>query len=175
VYWHLGRSLPFPKKSAIAFASLPSSQFFFFLDSSSAPFSSPSAFKLKTNKEGFMQLSASELSAPHQLNQPLSTPVISINNEAHPIVLPPPQRTLSSGGRSTSPGVSMSGSFDLGGEEEMGEDWGGDLMDVNDDEGDWGTFFSSFLSFLSSFLTLSLAFLQNFLLRRRFQFRVTKI
>lgn len=36
-----------------------------------------------------------------------------------------------------SPSPSIPGSF-AGDDDDEVEDWGGDLMDVNDDEGDWG-------------------------------------
>lgn len=64
-------------------------------------------------------------------------------------------RTSSEGGVpvSSSSSLSLPGGFGLLDDEEDGEteDWGGDLMDVNDDDGDWSTLF--FLSLpLDSFV-----------------------
>ena len=52
-----------------------------------------------------------------------------------------PQRVSSEGdlSRIASPTPSFPGSFGATEDDEV-EDWGGDLMDVNDDDGDWSAF-----------------------------------
>ncbi|KAK4704408.1 SCY1-like protein 1, partial [Phenoliferia sp. Uapishka_3] len=90
------------------------------------------------------KLSAAELEAP--INR--GSPQLNGNGTAalpHPAHLEPHnprvQRAASEGdmSRLSSPTSSFPGSFG-GGEDEETEDWGGDLMDVNDDEGDWNEF-----------------------------------
>lgn len=84
------------------------------------------------------QISSAELSAPIERrpstpNSPLASPSI---NGAPRALHPDNPRAVTSASAPTTPSLALPGGF--GGEEEEAEDWGGDLMDVNDDEGDWG-------------------------------------
>lgn len=101
------------------------------------------------------QLSSAELAAPIERRDstPLHSPAIT-NGHAHAHTqgngsgLAASQRTSTD---SATPSVSGGGGFEspvVGGAPKGTEDWGGDLMDVNDDDGDWGA--SRLL--LSSFL-----------------------
>lgn len=93
---------------------------------------------LSTNSSfSLAKLSAAELEAPNHLSRSSTVPVVSAGNDSRRQIVSPPAlntRTFSEG---ASPAVSMSGSFNLDDEGPV-EDWGGDLMDVNDDDGDWG-------------------------------------
>lgn len=96
------------------------------------------------------KLSAAELQAPIDRANPISSPsspqppnvpVLNGNgfngarpNHVHHLEAPNLQR-------SASESSSIPGGFELSEEDER-EDWGGDLMDVNDDEGDWDEFAS---------------------------------
>lgn len=101
------------------------------------------------------QLSAAELQAPIDRANPISSPsspqppnvpVLNGNgfngarpNHVHHLEAPNLQR-------SASESSSIPGGFELSEEDER-EDWGGDLMDVNDDEGDWGKILSFWIYF----------------------------
>ena len=94
------------------------------------------------------QLSAAELEAPINRSMSISSGNGNGNGNgaaALPQHLDPnarvPQRALSEGdiSRITSPTPSLPGSFGATEDDEV-EDWGGDLMDVNDDDGDWSAF-----------------------------------